>query len=534
MKRGFLFTCLILGLSLSLCLAACNGRGVSDAIPEATATPAPTRDGPPAYLPPPGSAGEFQPAACRFVLPEDMVEGEDIECGYLTVGERRDKNPPQPGRLIRLAVAIFHPPGGTTQPDPVIYLSGGPGASALELMRYQIEFMSLPVFATGRDLVMFDQRGVGLSQPALDCPMVDELSLDLLDRQVAGRLLDDQEIAGLFLETLENCQSKLAETADLSAYNSAASAADVEDLRLALGYQQVNLWGGSYGTRLALEVMRQYPQGIRSVVLDAVYPPDVDLYLEAPANFNRALERLFEACAANAVCHQAYPDLREVFFATVQRLDADPVLREIENPFTGEKHEAWMNGNTLLALVFQLLYDSKIRYLIPQYIYAASQGDYTAFDRVRGNLMILAKVSSRGMMFSVQCNEELAFSTQQEFQMAIARYPELGGMYESAMMGELAYQACEMWGAGHAPANANQPVYSDIPTLLMDGEFDPITPPSWGLHAAETLEKAFVYVYPGIGHGASSIEGCPSQMMTAFLEEPAVAPNADCIEAMRR
>jgi hypothetical protein len=77
-------------------------------------------------------------------------------------------------------------------------------------------------------------------------------------------------------------------------------------------------------------------------------------------------------------------------------------------------------------------------------------------------------------------------------------------------------------------------VYSDIPTLLMDGEFDPITPPSWGLHAAETLEKAFVYVYPGIGHGASSIEGCPSQMMTAFLEEPAVAPNADCIEAMRR
>lgn len=526
-KRMFL-------LFLAILLVSCSGEdSVLQSTPKAE-TPVSTQLRPPAYLPSPGAPGEFQPIACRFALPESIVEGEDVECGFLTVEEHREIDSSQRARFIRLAVAIFHPPGGATQPDPVIYLSGGPGASALELIRYQYDLMSLPVFNTGRDLVMFDQRGVGLSQPALDCPMFDELSLELLDRQVDGRQVDDQEISNLFLRTLETCQEELSEVADLSSYNSSASAADVNDLRRALGYQQVNLWGGSYGTRLALEVMRSYPEGLRSVVLDAVYPPDVDLYLEAPVNFNRALERLFEACAGNSVCSQAYPDLRGVFFETVARLDAEPVLTEVVNPFTGEEYDAWMNGNTLLALTFQLLYDSKIRYLIPQFIYAASQGDYTAFERVRGNLMGLMGVSSRGMMFSVQCHEELAFSSPGEFRRMMERYPELGAMYESALLGGLAYQACESWGAGRAEENANRPVSSDIPTLIMNGEFDPITPPAWGLHAAETLSKSFVYEYPGIGHGASAVEGCPSQMMVAFLENPDVAPSGNCISEMMR
>lgn len=517
---------------LILSLAACSGGGSASTLPLPSEMPIPTRKSPPAYLPGPSAPGEFQPTACRFVLPEEMREGEDVECGFLTVEERREADASQQARLIRLAVAIFHPRGGATQPDPVIYLSGGPGASALELMRYQFDVMSTPVFATGRDLVVFDQRGVGLSQPALDCSMFDQLSLDLLDRQVDGRQVDDEEIVHLFLDTLVACRKELSKVADLSAYNSAASAADVNDLRQALGYQQVNLWGGSYGTRLALEVMRRHPEGLRSVVLDAVYPPDVDLYLEAPANFHRALERLFKACAHNSVCNQAYPDLRAVFFETVARLDTNPVLREIENPFTGEEYEAWMDGNTLLALTFQLLYDSKIRYLIPQYIYAANQGDYTAFDRVRGNLMGMMGVSSRGMMFSVQCHEELAFSSMEEFRLATGRYPELGSMYESALLGGLAYEACELWGAGRAEISANLPVHSDIPTLVMNGEFDPITPPAWGWHAAETLGKSFVYEYPGIGHGASAAEGCPSQMMVAFLEDPDAAPSDECISEM--
>ena len=163
--------------------------------------------------------------------------------------------------------------------------------------------------------------------------------------------------------------------------------------RLALGYDQVNLWGGSYGTRLALEVMRRHPVGLRSVVLDSVYPPDVDLYAEAPANFSRALERLFSACAANPICVQAYPNLR---------------------------------------------------FLLPGQIYTASQGDYTAFDRVRGALIGQLGLSSRGMMFSVQCNEELPFSSLESLKLEQGRHPEISALYENALLGELTFRVCEI------------------------------------------------------------------------------------------
>jgi pimeloyl-ACP methyl ester carboxylesterase len=488
----------------------------------------------PAILSTPGEPGTFQPAKCRFILPDGLREGIDIECGDLFVLERRSEmGLSGDSRIIRLAVAIFHPPSGAKQPDPVIYLSGGPGASALELIRYQFEPFSAPVFATGRDLIVFDQRGVGLSKPTLDCPEFDYLSRDLLDRKVDGQEVDEGQASELVLKSLQDCHEALAEYADLSAYNSATSAADVNDLRLALGYDQINLWGGSYGTRLALEVMRRYPEGLRSVVLDSVYPPDVDLYLESATNFERALERLFEACADNPVCNEAYPDLRAVFFDTVVRLNADPRLREVEDPFTGDTLETWMNGNTIMGLTFQLLYDSRLRYLLPGQIYAASQGDYTAFDQARASMLRLASLASRGMMFSVQCHEELAFSSPAAFQEELALHPETAEMYANSIVGGLAYRACELWDAGQAEASANQPVYSDVPTLVMTGEFDPITPPAWGRRAAGTLENAFLYEYPGIGHGSSLAADCPTGMMVAFLQDPNSPPDEKCIMEMR-
>jgi pimeloyl-ACP methyl ester carboxylesterase len=487
----------------------------------------------PGILPPPGEAGSFLPTRCRFVLPEDLHEGEDVECGYLTVQEQREQTGTPPNeRLIQIAVSIFHPPGGAIQPDPVIYLSGGPGASVLEVIRYQHDVYTEPVFATGRDLVLFDQRGVGISRPALDCPALDELGRELLDRELNGRLVSQEEAVKLYLENLEACRQELAQVADLSAYNSTASAADINDLRLALGYPQVNLWGGSYGTRLALEVMRRYPQGLRSVVLDAVYPPDVDLYLEAPANFQRALERLFEACGTNVVCNAAYPDLREVFFATIRQLNENPARREVEDPFRDETYTTVLDGDTLMGLTFQLLYDSKLRYLLPKQIYAAGQGDYTAFDRARLSMLRLADISSRGMMFSVQCHEELAFSSYKDFLAMLEVYPEVSALFTNSILGGMAYQACDLWGAGEAGPSAGQPVHSDIPTLVMTGEFDPVTPPAWGKHASDTLENAYTFEYPGAGHGASGLTGCPRQMLVAFLEQPEAAPDDVCIADM--
>jgi pimeloyl-ACP methyl ester carboxylesterase len=392
--------------------------------------------------------------------------------------------------------------------------------------------MSAPVFESGRDLIIFDQRGIGVSRPALNCWEFNELLLEVMDSKLDELEINDEQAAEMALERLQACRDRLAIEADLAAYDSVNSAADVENIRTALDYDLINLWGGSYGTRLALEVMRRYPEGIRSVVLDAVYPPDVDLYQAAPANFQRALDRLYASCAANPVCNEVYPDLEQVLLSTAARLNQQPVTREIEAYGLDKTIQTRVNGNTLLAQVFQLLYDSRMRYFIPRIIYDVSNDDFDYMDKVLGSIISLIQISSRGMMLSVQCREELAFSDQEEYGKVLSAYPQLSGMFRDSIIGGLAYKACEIWDVGQAEESANKPVVSDLPALIMNGEYDPITPPEWGYRAAETLDNAYVYEYPGIGHGASLAHSCPESMFVAFLNNPYAAPDSSCINTM--
>jgi pimeloyl-ACP methyl ester carboxylesterase len=268
-------------------------------------------------------------------------------------------------------------------------------------------------------------------------------------------------------------------------------------------------------------------------VLDAVYPPDVDLYVSGMENYNRSLNALFESCEANQVCAQNYPNLKAVLFEVVDRLNAEPAMREIIHPITWESLDARVSGDILLAIVFQMLYDSKLRYFIPRIIYDVYEGDFNYIDQVYGSIQGMASLASRGMMFSVQCHEELSFSSQAVFEEELEHYPELSGMYKNSILGGLAYRICEVWKAESAEATANQPVESEVPTLILSGEFDPITPPAWGFQAAETLENAFAYVFPGIGHGASVADPCPMSMMIGFLEDPQQEPEASCIAEMK-
>jgi pimeloyl-ACP methyl ester carboxylesterase len=477
----------------------------------------------PAYTP------TWEEATCPFQLPSGQVEGRTVDCGYLVVPE--DRSEPA-GRTIRLAVAIFHPPGGASEPDPIVYLVGGPGGSIFKLLYLVFDKAYSPVFVANRDLILFDQRGVGFSEPALDCPETIALGLELLDQELEGRQLTEEEMDELFAASFMDCAEDLNAIADLSAYNTAASSADVNDLRLALGYDQVNLWGGSYGTRLALGVMRDYPEGLRSVVLDSTYPPDVDMYLESPANLTRALTLLFTACAADTACDAAFPNLRQVLFDTVERLDENPVDTEITNPLTKERYAALLDGETLLGLVFQLLYETDALPVLPQIIYEVSEGNLDTVNRIRGSLLVQSTVSSRGMMFSVQCNEEVPFGSLEQLEAVLVDYPELAEFFRDSIVGGIAYHVCTFWEAGRAAAVENEPVYSDIPTLVMQGEYDPITPPAWGRHAAETLSNGYFFEYPGVGHGASIVEGCPYDMMIAFLDDPATVPDGSCIAQM--
>jgi pimeloyl-ACP methyl ester carboxylesterase len=470
----------------------------------------------------------FENAPCPFQLPSGQVEGKTVECGYLIVPEQR-VDPTR--RSIKLAVAIFHPTGGAEHPDPIIYLMGGPGASILEFIYLSFNVIYSPILAAGRDLILFDQRGVGLSQPALDCPQAFDLSMDILDGEVEGQQLMDEEGKDLFREAYIACSKELSQIADLSTYHTIASTADVNDLRIALGYDQVNLWGGSYGTKLALEVMRDYPSNLRSIVLDSVYPPDKDLYLETPANLDRSLNLLFTTCTDHPNCETAYPRLEQTFYETLTQLDQKPIATNVINPLTGETYEMLFDGEAFFGLIFQMLYDTQALPILPQLIYEANQGDLRLISRIYGALLAQGQISSRGMSFSVQCSEEFAFSDPEQFSAVLKDYPNIALYLRNSYLGEFGYDVCSFWGAKKADRIENEPVTSDLPVLVLQGEFDPITPLDWGLHTIETLKNSYYFLFPGVAHGTVVTE-CAREMLIAFVNTPHQPPDDACILGM--
>lgn len=484
----------------------------------ATATPVATPTSVPTATAEPLQAS-FEDSECAFEAPADYA----VDCGYLVVPEDREGATNE--RMVRLHVAIFASESANPQPDPVIYLEGGPGGDALEAIPYIFEERFAP-FLADRDLIMFDQRGTGYSQPSLDCPEYRELSLALLDQ-----VLPLEEEERLFLESMEACRSRLVEEGvDLGAYDSAASASDLDDLRRVLGYEEWNLLGISYGTRLALTAMRDYPQGLRSVVLDSAYPPEVNIVTETPANLARAMETFFTACAEDEACNEAYPDLRTVFFDLVEQANAEPISTSVFHPLSGERYEARLAGDDLIGVLFQGLYSEEIIPVLPQFIYGTADGDYELLSALLSNLIASDEFLSVGMNFSVQCQEEIPFTTRAEAQAATEDYPELETYFQSsATSGQTAFTTCDLWDVPAAPAVENEIVTSDVPTLILAGEFDPITPPAWGARTHERLSNSYLVTFPGLGHGVSLAGDCPRSVVMAFLEDPSSEPDIGCL-----
>lgn len=472
-------------------------------LPTETAYPSPT---PPAYYQP-----VFEPAGCAFPVPE----GTNPECGYLVVPENRAR---PDGRQVRLHVAIFHSRAANPDPDPVVHLSGGPGASALALSGYLFH-TGLDAVLNNRDLVIFDQRGTGYSQPALNCPERQAITPQLLD----GSLSSEEEDR-LIVDAFQRCHDRLsAQGIDLSAYTSAASAADVEDLRRALGYPQLNLQGVSYGTRLALTLMRDDPQSIRSVVLDSTLPLQVNLYTALAPNAARAFKVLFDRCAADPACSQAYPNLEASFYNLVDQLNANPLMINVRA--YGNTYPVLVDGDLLVDVLFTGLYNPSVIGYMPKMISNIQRGN-TAILKERLGLYFDTS-TALGLQMSVICAEELPFSSPEEaFDLAQGTPPQIANFFPGSV--QPLFTACQAWGADPDPRE-NLPVTSSIPALVLGGEFDPITPPSWGRMAAESLGQAYFYEFPANGHWVTRSSGCAISIMLAFLEKPDTQPDAGCI-----
>lgn len=468
--------------------------------------------------------GSFAPAPCPF----GPLEGLTIDCGYLTVIESR-RNPTE--RTIQLAVAILRSPNPNKDPNPALFLSGGPGQPALPLISF-VAVAYTPILLQ-RDIVLIDQRGTGYSQPALNCP-----SANAFDARfpLGAQPQDRPELVQFQADLLIACGREYqAAGVDLEAYNSVENAADLEDLRVALGVSQWNLLGASYGTRLALTAMRYRPETIRSAVLDSAYPLDANFHVNVFESYDRALGRLFAACAATPECNTAYPNLAAQFEELIPRLNAEPIVVPLVNPQTGEVLDYLpVTGVDVSTIVFQLFYSTLDIPALPLIIGDLARGDTELFSLILSILLLqnmpgAVPPVSQLMQTATQCNEDVTFAAPSDFVAARDAHRRASALAFVVTFNEAILEVCAALGLGPGSGAEDEPVFSDVPTLIISGEFDPITPPSYAYRAGETLSESEVIVYPHGGHTPSTVSPCLVQAMTDFYANPQGPINTACI-----
>jgi pimeloyl-ACP methyl ester carboxylesterase len=458
----------------------------------------------------------FENSDCAVPLPA----GEKAGCGYLVVKEKRSAKSAQ---TIRLPIIILKSENPDPKNEPVLRTFGGPGASSMNLVKSR---PSSP-WLKNRDLIIFEQRGTKYSQPALDCPEVSDANITSAKKQLDANSTRMHEI-----KAASACYARLTRSGiDLSAYNSAESAADIEDLRRALKLEKINLWGVSYSARLMLNVMRDFPGGIRSVVLESTLPPEVNYDEAGVDGVVDALVQLFKNCQADSGCASAYPNLENEFYEIVAKLNKEPISASLKDEKTGESIEIKLNGNDFATWIVDYLLSDSAGAIInaPLVIHLTFQGKFETFKRY-ANEKITPSNYALGMRYSVWCREEMPFENRAKIRAQSVLYPRLKG-YEVMSVPDI----CRIWKVSPAKEIENKPVRSDIPTLVIAAEYDAYTTPAWGKLAAKNLKNSFFVEIPWAGHGPAFSTPCLRDLIAEFFDNPRIAPNfSECLEKVRR
>jgi pimeloyl-ACP methyl ester carboxylesterase len=466
-------------------LAGCKSQPEAEA--STTTTSEPTSTG----------HSEAQEVSCA-----DTIRDFRIELTCYTVAVPADHSEPD-GDTMELFVVVVDNPGGE-EIGPVAYLEGGPGFAAHPRVG---EMLGKPF-----DVVLVDQRGTGLSEPWLGCPEVDEVIPVLLS---PGRA----ETNALFTGAAADCSARLAtEGVDVTLFDTESNARDFEIVRTALGYDQWNLWGGSYGARLGLEILRLNPETARAAVFDAVPAPQADLAAEWPDHLRNSVDLLAESCAASPGCQQAYGDISAMLTELVEELDAQPVDVEVRGNIVR------MDGAALADTVRDALHVTELIPRLPLYIAAATEGDLVPLAEIRAGNLNPDPTMSWGMHLSVQCRDHWSVTNRDAMNAALADEPDgFAQLFSYTWYTE----TCAQWGAGTSPSSTRQPVTSDVPTMLLAGRFDPGTPPVWAQLVAQGLTNSTYIEFARYGHGQLS-DPCGFMAAEDFLRDPTQTPDILC------
>jgi len=464
----------------------------------------------------------LEPADCEFLIPSPVP----VTCSTLVVPESRTG---LSDAEIRLAVAVFPAENPSGEP-PLVFLQGGPGGEIVSTSPiYYTTFTD--VLNDTRDVIFIDQRGTGLSEPRLDCPEF----VDLITRDLEQNL-DLESVAAASVEALQVCRNTLeAQGITLAAYTSAENAADIADLASALGVGQIDLYGASYGSRLALTIMRDFPDLVRASVLDAVLGPEGEQVADTAFIISNGTRGIFEDCAADPDCSAAYPDLEAHYFAVVERLNAEPVTVTLTvDPLAGETIEAVMDGTDFQTAVFYALYQTSLIPSIPAAIESAFEEDYAPVASFWQLMPQTFSMVALGMNQSILCAEEILGRDVGALQAALDQFPEFALAANQNVYGgaQAALDGCAVWGVEQADPIENEPVTSSVPTLLLAGGNDPVTPFVFAERVAEGLETSVAFEFPGVGHVVALADACALELVASFLNDPSADLDSSCLDSV--
>lgn len=431
------------------------------------------------------------------VLTSPLGRQMDAKCGALTVPEDR-ANPN--GRQIDLHIAVIPAISRSPEPDPVFLLAGGPGQSAIET--FPSTFALLFNLHQDRDIVLVDQRGTGKSNP-----------LRCIDPEV--EVLTDEEA----LTILKECPKSL--DADVRFYTTEIAMTDLDQVRAALGYKSINVYGASYGTRAALTYLRMFPEHVRTLTLDSVVDPGFVMFMDSAEDGQAALNQFFARCEADEACAQTYPNLESEFNGLIARLAESPAEIVIPHPLTNQPTDVEVTDTFITSMVFNILYVPDLVAALPLGIHQA-YAEENYIPLISQAFMVNAGLYD-GMFYAVTCTEDAPLVSPNVAAQSAERTVFMDRTVDFV-------EVCNEWEKGEVSTQFREPVVSDVPVLILSGEADPITPPRHAEEVAETLSNDLHLIFAGMGHG-NMAGACGSDIFTAFVESGTLRGlETDCVD----
>ena len=457
-------------------------------------------------VPPAGATPRLTLGACA-----DPALPKDARCGIYQVFENRAA---RKGRKIPLRVVVLPALGPDRQPDPIIAFGGGPGEPGVEEGIYYSQ--ELAPLRQHRDFLLVDLRGTGGSAP-LECPELRDVQ-GFLDHYVPA-------------DRVRACAGRLRKVADLTQYTTDNAVDDVDEVRAALRYPQMNIMGASYGTRTVLVYLRRHPDRVRTAILDGVVPTHDRAPLFFARSTQKALDGLIAECAGDAGCARTFPRLKEEIATVLALAEREPVHVRLLDPKTGRPSEIRLARSGVAQILRYMLYDPSAAAELPLRVHLAAQGDWKPLAEKAITFAKIMTAFDNAYFFGVTCSEDVPF----------IRDPEIPAAVAGTFLGDFRIReqraACAGWPAVKVPESFLAPVVSDVPSLVIAGERDPATPPTDSEEAARTLRHSRYVLIPDAGHGIDGFKGqeCIDALYMKTVEDGSVDRlDTSCVAKMER